>query len=150
MNPDQTKNLDDYIGEYYKRVFQMLTEGKYVPAEGEVEQEKADEESKLKTAMQIPADDALPPGEPEEKEVSLSAQRDMSDRLQMLFEDRVLDELESDAFQWVGMVPIAEDVNGRAAMLGFFLGVFTEWATGVTVPRQIDQLIGIFSAPSWS
>lgn len=90
--------------------------------------------------------DSLPSGFPEEREVTLAYQREMADRLQLCFEDRVLDRLESDVVKWAGWVPIAQDVNGRAAMLGFFLGIFTEWATGVSVPAQIDQLIDIFSA----
>jgi len=145
METNAVRSLDDYIGEYYRRVFKMLTDGKYEPEDGEVEKEKAEEERKMQMAINL-GKDSLPSGFPEEREVTLAYQREMADRLQLCFEDRVLDRLESDVVKWAGWVPIAQDVNGRAAMLGFFLGIFTEWATGVSVPAQIDQLIDIFSA----
>jgi len=91
--------------------------------------------------MRAQQEDALPPGQPEENDVTILAQRDMSDRLQKIFEDQKLAELESDDNAWFGWTQIAEVVNGRSAMFGFSLGLFTEWATDVSVTKQIDLLL---------
>eukprot|EP00929_Paragymnodinium_shiwhaense_P007828 TRINITY_DN111735_c0_g1_i1.p1 TRINITY_DN111735_c0_g1~~TRINITY_DN111735_c0_g1_i1.p1 ORF type:complete len:585 (+),score=212.04 TRINITY_DN111735_c0_g1_i1:80-1834(+) len=147
MEQTSTRQLEEYIGEYYKRVFKMLTAGKYEPDDGEQEAEKAEEDRKLQMAINKLATDSLPAGQPEEEEVTIQYQREMSDRIQMLFEDRGLDVSESGANNWFGWTGIAELLNGRFAMTGIALGLFSEWATGQSFPSQISGIIDIFSAP---
>jgi len=148
MDPNNTRKLEEYIGEYYRRVFKKLTKGKYEPEVGEVEREKAEDARKLQSALKIDDEDALPPGQPEEQEVSVILQRDMSDQLQKLFEDKKIEQFEGKDAQWFGVTQVSEAFNGRAAMIGFTLGLFTEWATNVSVSKQIDELIAIFTSPS--
>jgi len=148
IDPNSLRKLDEYIGEYYRRVFKKLTEGKYEPEEGEVEREQAEAAEKLQKAMAADDDDKLPPGQKEEEEVSVLYQRDMADKLQRLFEDRILEKNEGQDNQWFGLTPLAETFNGRAAMFGFSLGLFTEWATNVSVAKQIDLLLALVSSPS--
>mmetsp|Transcript_42826 Transcript_42826/g.126880 ORF Transcript_42826/g.126880 Transcript_42826/m.126880 type:complete len:561 (+) Transcript_42826:72-1754(+) len=151
MDRSNTRDLEDYIGEYYRRVFKKLTKGKYEPEAGEVERERAEEEKKLAEvtrAMKDTSTDSLAPGQPAEQEVTVIGQRDMADRLQKLFEDKQLARLESPDEAWFGLTKLAELVNGRAAMMGFSLGLFTEWATDVSVSKQIDLLLAVFSSPS--
>lgn len=148
IDSDNMRKLEEYIGEYYRRVFKKLTKGKYEPEAGEVEREKAEEERKLQRALAQDQEDKLPPGQKEEEDISVQYQRDMAERLQKLFEDKKLEQLESDENRWFGLTPLAELFNGRSAMIGFSLGLFTEWATNVSVSKQIDQLISILSAPS--
>jgi hypothetical protein len=148
MDAGSTRKLEEYIGEYYKRVFAMLTDGKYEPEEADIQAEKAEEDRKLKMAIERGAEDALPPGQPEDKEVSIQYQRSIADRLQMLFEDRALDISESGANSWFGWTGIAELFNGRFAMTGIALGLFAEWATGQSFPAQIGGIVDIFSSPS--
>lgn len=148
MDENNTRKLEDYIGEYYRRVFKKLTKGKYEPEAGEVERERAEEEKRLAEVVQEDTSDNLPPGQPAEQEVTVLSQRDMADRLQKLFEDKQLARLESPDEAWFGLTKLAELVNGRAAMMGFSLGLFTEWATDVSVSKQIDLLLAVFSSPS--
>jgi len=148
VDPDNTRKLEDYIGEYYRRVFKKLTKGKYEPEAGELEKEKEDEENKLQRAIRAIQEDALPPGQPAERDVTILSQRDMSDRLQKLFEDKKLAWLEGRENKWFGWTNVAEVVNGRSAMMGVGLGLFTEWATEVSMSKQIDTLLAIFSSPS--
>jgi uncharacterized protein YbjT (DUF2867 family) len=143
MDKGSVRNLDEYIGEYYRRIMKMLTVGSYSPDSGEVEKEQADSDAKLKQALS--KDDKLPAGQPEMRPVSVVAQRQTADRLQKYFEDKILTKMDSKEYDWFGLTPVAEVVNGRAAMFGFSLGLFTEWATDVSVARQIQQLIDIFS-----
>mmetsp|Transcript_16534 Transcript_16534/g.31193 ORF Transcript_16534/g.31193 Transcript_16534/m.31193 type:complete len:309 (+) Transcript_16534:2-928(+) len=147
MDKTATRGLEEYIGEYYRRVFKKLMKGKYEPEEGELEREKAEAEEKLKQALAT-ENDTLPAGEPEEKEVLIGAQRDTAERLQKFFEDKVLTEMEDDKNAWFGLTPLAEIFNGRSAMMGFALGLFTEWATEVNVANQIDLIGSIFSPQS--
>jgi hypothetical protein len=146
-DPDNTRTLEDYIGEYYRRVFKKLTKGKYEPEAGELEAEKEEEEKKLQRALRAALEDSLPPGQPEEKDVTILSQRDMSDRLQKLFEDNKLAWLQGQDNTWFGWTKVAEVVNGRSAMMGVGLGLFTEWATEVSMSKQIDTLFAIFSSP---
>lgn len=145
IDPENTRKLEDYMGEFYRRVFKKLTKGKYEPEEGEVEKEKEEEERKLQSAIRAQQEDLLPPGQPEEQDVTLLSQRDTADRIQEFFEDEEVDKRDSSSNSWVGLTPVAEVINGRAAMSGFSLGLFTEWATDVSVSKQIDDLIAIFS-----
>lgn len=148
MEPSGTRKLEEYIGEYYRRVFKKLTKGKYEAEPGELEKEKAESEAKLKQALSQDTTDQLPAGQPEEVEVTVAYQRDVAERLQKFFEDKVLSEMEDEQNAWFGWVPLAEVFNGRSAMMGFSLGLFTEWATDVDVARQIDLVLAIFSPPS--
>lgn len=148
MEPSGTRKLEEYIGEYYRRVFKKLTKGKYEAEPGELEKEKAESEAKLKQALSQDTTDQLPAGQPEEEEVTVAYQRDVAERLQKFFEDKVLSEMEDEKNAWFGWVPLAEVFNGRSAMMGFSLGLFTEWATDVDVARQIDLVLAIFSPPS--
>lgn len=145
MEPSGTRKLEEYIGEYYRRVFKKLTKGKYEAEPGELEKEKAESEAKLKQALSQDTTDQLPAGQPEEVEVTVAYQRDVAERLQKFFEDKVLSEMEDEQNAWFGWVPLAEVFNGRSAMMGFSLGLFTEWATDVDVARQIDLVLAIFS-----
>ncbi|OLQ13027.1 Uncharacterized protein ycf39 [Symbiodinium microadriaticum] len=145
MDPSATRGLDEYIGEYYRRVFKKLMKGKYEPEEGEVEREKAEAAEKLNMALATDTSDTLPAGQTEEQEVLIGEQRDTAERLQKYFEDKILTEMEDDKNAWFGLTPLAELFNGRAAMMGFSLGLFTEWATEVNVANQIDLMISIFS-----
>ncbi|CAE7665157.1 HCF244, partial [Symbiodinium sp. CCMP2456] len=145
MDPSATRGLDEYIGEYYRRVFKKLMKGKYEPEEGEVEREKAEAAEKLNMALATDTSDVLPAGQTEEQEVQIGEQRDTAERLQKYFEDKILTEMEDDKNAWFGLTPLAELFNGRAAMMGFSLGLFTEWATEVNVANQIDLMISIFS-----
>jgi len=147
IDPNSLRKLDGYIGEYYRRVFKKLTVGKYEPDEGEVEREQSEAAEKLQSALAQDEDDKLPPGQQEEEEVSVLYQRDISDRLQRLFEDKILETNEGQDAQWFGLTPLAEVFNGRSAMFGFSLGLFTEWATNVSVAKQIDLLLALFSSP---
>lgn len=148
LEPSSTRKLEEYIGEYYRRVFKKLTKGKYEPEAGELEKEKAEAEAKLKQALSQDTADELPAGQPAEEEVTVSYQRDVAERLQKFFEDKILTEMEDDKNAWFGWVPLAEVFNGRSAMVGFSLGLFTEWATDVNVAKQIDLVLAIFSPPS--
>jgi len=148
VDPDNTRSLEDYIGEYYRRVFKKLTKGKYEPEAGELEKEKEEEEKKLQRAIRAGQEDLLPPGQPAEKDVTILSQRDMSDRLQKLFEDNKLAWLQGQENTWFGWTNVAEVVNGRSAMMAVGLGLFTEWATEVSMSKQIDTLLAIFSSPS--
>ncbi|CAJ1399262.1 unnamed protein product [Effrenium voratum] len=148
MEPTATRKLEEYIGEYYRRVFKKLTKGKYEAEPGELEKEKAEAEAKLKQALTEDTADDLPPGQPAEQEVTVAFQRDTAERLQKFFEDKVLAEMEDDKNAWFGWVPLAELFNGRAAMTGFSLGLFTEWATDTNVAKQIDLVLAIFSPPA--
>merc|ERR1711972_246625 len=125
-----------------------LTKGKYEPEEGEVEREKEEEEAKLQSALREVPEDVLPPGQPAERDVTVASQRDMSDQLQKMFEDKQIEELGAKENAWFGWTRTAEVFNGRSAMFGFSLGLFTEWATDVSVAKQMDQLIAIFSSPN--
>ncbi|CAE8587194.1 unnamed protein product, partial [Polarella glacialis] len=145
MDKGSTRELEDYIGEYYRRVFKKLTKGKYEPEDGEVEREKAESEAKLKMALNQDTADNLPAGQPAEDDVTIVYQRNIAERLQNFFEDRKLAEMESQNNTWFGLTPLSEVFNGRAAMMGFSLGLFTEWATEINVAKQIDQLIAIAS-----
>lgn len=145
LDPNQSRQLDEYISEFYRRVFKKLTKGKYEPEEGEVEREKEEAETKLKAALKQDLADALPPGQPAEVEVTLLEQRNMAERLQKFFEDKKLAEIESSANNWFGLTRTAEFINGRSAMMAFSLGLFTEWATDVSVAKQIDMIVSIFS-----
>jgi len=145
MDPSATRGLEEYIGEYYRRVFKKLMKGKYEPEEGEVEREKAEAAEKLNMALATDISDTLPAGQTEEQEVLIGEQRDTAERLQKYFEDKILTEMEDDKNAWFGLTPLAELFNGRAAMMGFSLGLFTEWATEVNVANQIDLMISIFS-----
>merc|ERR1719323_684107 len=51
MDTGGSRKLDEYIGEYYRRVFKKLTKGKYEAEAGEVEREKEEQERKLKSAL---------------------------------------------------------------------------------------------------
>jgi len=148
MEPSGTRKLEEYIGEYYRRVFKKLTKGKYEAEPGELEKEKAESEAKLKQALTQDMEDTLPAGQPEEEEVTVAFQRDVAERLQKFFEDKVLSEMEDEKNAWFGWVPLAEVFNGRSAMMGFSLGLFTEWATDVDVAKQVDLVLAIFSPPS--
>lgn len=145
LDSSTTRKLDEYIGEYYRRVFKKLTKGKYEPEAGEVEREKEEEARKLQRALRQEPEDAVPPGQPVEVDVTVLAQREMADRLQKLFEDKQLAKLDSSDTAWFGWTLLAETFNGRSAMMGFSLGLFTEWATDVSVAKQVDDLIAIFS-----
>jgi hypothetical protein len=39
-----------------------------------------------------------------------------------------------------GFTPFAETLNGRLAMLGFVIGLVTEWLTGQTILQQIGLM----------
>lgn len=145
LDPEMTRTLEEYFGEYFRRIFKKITKGRYEAEEGEVEKEMQEQELKLAKAFAQDSADELPPGQPAEQVVSINEQRDMSDRLQKFFEDKKFEELEGADSEWFGWTKVGEVVNGRSAMMGFFLGLFTEWATDVSVPKQIDQLISIFS-----
>ncbi|CAK0885285.1 unnamed protein product [Prorocentrum cordatum] len=142
-----TRNLEEYIGEYYRRIMKMLEVGAY---DGDEEDEEEDDEITKAAAREaaVVQEDVLPPGEIPEKEVSVVRQRQTADRLQKLFEDQILEDMADKKYDWFGITPVAEVVNGRSAMMGIVLGVFTEWATDVSVTKQIDELIAIFSTPS--
>mmetsp|Transcript_74425 Transcript_74425/g.192031 ORF Transcript_74425/g.192031 Transcript_74425/m.192031 type:complete len:576 (-) Transcript_74425:49-1776(-) len=148
MNSEYTRDLDDYIGEYYRRVFKKLTKGKYEPEAGELEREKADMDKKLEEVTKEDPDDKPPAGQPPADDISILSQRDMSDRLQKLFEDKQLEKMESPDEAWFGLTTVAELVNGRSAMMGFSLGLFTEWATDVSVAKQMDLILAVFSPPA--
>jgi hypothetical protein len=54
---------------------------------------------------------------------------------------------EYDASRRFGFVPFAEELQGRAAMMGFVIGLLTEYWTGYTIPQQIELMantIGIY------
>jgi len=148
MDPSQTRNLEEYFKEFYRRVFKKISFGKYEPEAGEKEREEEEDKAKLEKVLAKDEGDFLPPGQPAEVEVSILSQRDTADRLQQFFEDIKLDELEGEESKWFGLTPVAEVINGRSAMFGFSLGLFTEWATGVSFPKQIDQLFAVFGSPS--
>jgi uncharacterized protein YbjT (DUF2867 family) len=148
VDPTITRKLEEYFQEYYRRIFKKLTKGAYEPEDGELEREKEESERKLRDALKQETDDLLAPGESPERDVTITEQREMADRLQRLIEDQKLAESESDKEAWFGWVPLAEKINGRSAMFGFSLGLFTEWATEVNVARQIVELRDIFSSPS--
>lgn len=138
MDASNTRKLETYIGEYYRRILKFISMGEYKPEEGEVEREEAEEELKLKKAFAVAEADYLPDGFAADKEVSVLDQREMSTRITDMFDEVKRLEFEGDDAQWFGWTPTAEVANGRSAMLGFSLGLFTEWATGVSVPKQID------------
>jgi len=148
VDPDNTRKLEEYIGEFYRRIFKKLTKGKYEPEAGEVEREKAEDKAKLESALKLDMEDKVPPGQMAEKDVSIVIQRETSDQLQKLFEDRMLEQFEGEDARLFGFTKLAESFNGRASMMGFSLGLFTEWATNVSVSKQIDELLAIFSPPS--
>lgn len=148
LDPANTRKLETYIGEYYRRILKFISMGEYKPEEGEVEREQEEEDAKLKKAFAAAEADYLPDGFTKETEVSVLEQREMSQKITDMYDDMRRVKLEGDDAQWFGLTPIAEIANGRSAMMGFSLGLFTEWATEVSIPKQIDQLIGIFSAPS--
>jgi len=139
-----SRNLEEYIGEYYRRIMKMLEVGDYDDAQDEED----DPVAKAAAAASAVQEDVLPPGQLEEKEVSVVMQREKADSMQKYFEDNILADMDDSKYEWFGIVPVAEVVNGRAAMMGFMLGLFTEWATDVSVTKQIDELVAIFSAPS--
>mmetsp|Transcript_5504 Transcript_5504/g.14506 ORF Transcript_5504/g.14506 Transcript_5504/m.14506 type:complete len:361 (-) Transcript_5504:113-1195(-) len=120
------------------------------PSHASEEDEEEDDEITKAAAREaaVVQEDVLPPGEIPEKEVSVVRQRQTADRLQKLFEDQILEDMADKKYDWFGITPVAEVVNGRSAMMGIVLGVFTEWATDVSVTKQIDELIAIFSTPS--
>jgi hypothetical protein len=140
-----SRDLEEYIGEYYRRIMKMLEVGAY---DGDEEDEEDEEMAPKAAVSSAIKEDVLPPGELEEKEVSVVRQRETADRLQKYFEDQILDDMGDKKYDWFGLVPVAEVVNGRSAMMGIALGLFTEWATDVSVTKQIDELIAIFSTPS--
>jgi len=144
INPAQTRGLDAYVKEYYRRIFKKLTQGKYEPEDGEVEKQQKEFEERLQEALAKGEGDKLPDGQPAEQDVLLSYQRDVGDSLQEYYEDRILAKMDSEDSKWFGLTPTAEFFNARAAMFGFTLGLFTEWATGVSVADQMDQIITIF------
>lgn len=146
MDPKGTRDLDSYIDEFYRRMLKTLAKGKYEQEAADLEKEKQDAEKKLKKAMK--EDDGTPAGQPARQEVSLGQQRDMADRLQKFYEDKLMDQMGSSENDWFGLTKTAEIVNGRSAMMGFSLGMFTEWATEVSVSKQIDLVLAIFSPPS--
>jgi uncharacterized protein YbjT (DUF2867 family) len=143
-----TRNLEEYIGEYYRRIMKMLEVGAYEGDDEQDEEEENDNSGKGGKPGSAVLEDVLPPGELEEKEVSVVRQRETADRLQKYFEDQILEDMDDSKYDWFGLVPVAEVVNGRSAMMGIALGLFIEWATDVSVTKQIDELIAIFSAPS--
>eukprot|EP00933_Yihiella_yeosuensis_P043697 TRINITY_DN38624_c0_g1_i1.p1 TRINITY_DN38624_c0_g1~~TRINITY_DN38624_c0_g1_i1.p1 ORF type:complete len:612 (-),score=126.04 TRINITY_DN38624_c0_g1_i1:298-1986(-) len=150
LESSQTRDLDTYFGEFYRRVFKKLTMKKYVPEDGELEKEKAEAEERLNAALSAGAEDRLPAGQPEEVEVTVVEQRKMSERLQQYFEDCQIEELESPKNKWFGLVPTAELWNGRSAMMGILLGLFTEWATQVSMSKQMEQLVTIFAPEGYA
>lgn len=142
-----SRNLEEYIEEYYRRIMKMLEVGAY-DGDGEEDDEEEDDAAVKAAASSAVQEDVLPPGQMAEKEVSVVRQREMADRMQKYFEDNILKDMDDKKYDWFGVVPVAEVVNGRAAMMGIVLGIFTEWATDVSVTKQIDELIAIFSTPS--
>lgn len=145
LDSTNTRKLDMYLGEYYRRVLEFVAKGSYEPKEGEVEKQEEDDKEMIERALKKEEADYLPDGQAPEKEVSIASQRDAAERLQVLFEDKRYEQMEGSASSWFGLTPVAEIINGRASMSGISLGLFTEWATGVSMPAQFDQIIGIFS-----
>lgn len=145
LDDTNTRKLDLYLGEYYRRVLEFIAKGTYEPKEGEVEKQEEQEKRLIDRALKKEEADYLPDGQAPEKEVSIAYQRDAAERLQVYFEDKRFEKLEGSASSWFGLTPVAEIINGRASMSGISLGLFTEWATGVSMPAQVDQIIGIFS-----
>jgi len=145
VDEGSTRTLETYFKEYYRRMFKRITQGEFIPEEGEAERLQQEEEEKLSKAVKKDDADYLPEGYGPEEVVTVLEQREMANRL---FDHFVLKRAESDTSdekQWFGLTPIAEIVNGRSAMFGISLGVFTEWATGVSVSRQITELFDILS-----
>jgi len=148
INPAQTRSLDSYVKEYYRRIFKKLTQGNYTPEDGELEKQEKEFEERLQEALNKGEGDKLPDGQPAEEEVLVNYQRDVGDNLQEYFEDRILAKMESGDTKWFGWTLTAEYFNARGAMFGFTLGLFTEWATGVSVANQMDQILTIFTPAS--
>mmetsp|Transcript_27162 Transcript_27162/g.90294 ORF Transcript_27162/g.90294 Transcript_27162/m.90294 type:complete len:573 (+) Transcript_27162:91-1809(+) len=148
VDPTNTRKLEDYVGEFYRRVFKKLTKGSYEPEAGEVEKEQDEMDRKAKEVFEGNTKDELSPGQPAEKDVLVDDQREMAEILQDFQELKAIARSNEAVNKWFGLVPIAEVINGRSAMMGFSLGLFTEWATGISVAKQVDQLIAIFQTPS--
>lgn len=151
LNPADTRSLETYIKEFCSRVLKKLTGVAIVDTEaGEVDPLQLEFERKLEAALKKGDDDKLPEGQPAEQDVYLSNQRNMADRLQAYYEDQAIAKIESEDEKWFGWTSTAEFYNARAAMFGFFMGIITEYLTGVSVSGQIDQLVGIFSPSAWN
>lgn len=145
LDPSNTRKLDLYLGEYFRRVFNKLMKTAASTEGAKETQESSDDFDKMKQPLVLDADDNLPPGQKQEQDVPLVKQRNMARELQKYTEETQLEKTEDVDNQWFGWVPLAQLFNGRSAMMGFTLGLFTEWATNVSVVEQINQLIGIFS-----
>lgn len=145
LDPNTTRKLDTYLGEYYRRVFNKLMKSASSEEKKEGEEAAADDFDKVKQPLVLDSDDVLPPGQAQEKDILLVKQRATARALQAYIQESQLQASEDKTNDWFGWVPLAQLFNGRSAMMGFSLGMFTEWATNVSVVEQINQLIGIFS-----
>mmetsp|Transcript_137 Transcript_137/g.202 ORF Transcript_137/g.202 Transcript_137/m.202 type:complete len:554 (-) Transcript_137:161-1822(-) len=145
LKEDQTRTLEDYFKEYYRRMFKRITQGEFIPEEGEVERLKKEEDEKTALAAAKPSDDYVPEGVAPEEQVTVLEQREMANRLFDFFVLKRAEDDGSDEKQWFGLSPIAEIINGRSAMMGISLGLFTEWATDVSVTRQCIELYDILA-----
>lgn len=143
-DPASSRKLDEYFAEFYRRVFKNITKTK---SENDEEAAKAFDkiEEGAKTAFIQDFTDSLPPGQEPERDVKVVEQRKIADKLQTLLMESQLEAMETPDEKWFGWTKVAQLVNGRSAMMGFSLGLFTEWATGVSVQKQVDLIIDLFN-----
>lgn len=142
----KTRTLEEYMGEYYRRIFKKLT--KTQESEAEVAQTESFDRldaSQAAEPIELDLEDKLPPGQLEGRDISVMDQRRIAALLTDVLSENLSQMGESEDYRsWFGWTKGAEKLNGQSAMLGFSLGLFTEYETGVSVSDQVDQLIGLF------
>jgi len=133
MDPSSTRTLEKYFGEYYKRVFKKLAGEEQPEEEKETAPATPPPKSNASAGPSEVAADVMP-----EEEVTVEFQEDIARQLEKYYLDRDIDSAEGPENEWFGMSPIAENVNGRSAMFGLAIGIFTEYASGQSIPAQVD------------